>query len=144
MKEFVYTFIGHDYYLDSMQKGASFEGDGAVLLVIRPHDYEFKLSGEVLNRSSGKGYRIEITPHAAVRVFDEKGAFLSEIGEGEKSYREFQIQKAEEKIEVLFGHTETVDHYPNCDGEFDRYSTRWILERGVEFDPEKNLLSFSL
>lgn len=29
-------------------------------------------------------------------------------------------------INVRFPITETIDHYPNCDGEYDRYSTRIV------------------
>lgn len=141
MKEYLYQFDRYDYFLDSMKKGDGFGGEEKVCLILAPYDYELKLSGEILNKASGKGYRAEITKGGAVSLFEEEGTLLCQIGEGEGRYAEFRVEKKEKKILILFGHTETVDHYPNCDGESDRYSIKWIAERGVQFDPETLLLS---
>ena len=140
MKEWKYTFVRYDYFLDSMKKGASFDGEDAVCLLLLPYDYEMKLSDEVLNQSSCKGYRLKITNRGGVSISDWESKPLCEVSEGERTFSEFQIEKKGEILFVLFGHTETVDHYPNCDGEFDRYSTDWICDFKVAFDTKAEII----
>ena len=36
------------------------------------------------------------------------------------------------EISVQFGSEQTIDNYPHCDGEHDRWSTKWVAEHEVK------------
>ncbi len=138
MKEFVYRFFRYGYFLDGQKSSAPFGQETAALLVIEPQEYELKISGETLRKASCTGYRIEITNKGAARFCDYQNNLLAELAETQKEFREFDFQWSENRLRVCFGHMETVDNYPNCDGEYDRWSTRWVKEYEVALDTATN------
>lgn len=132
MKEFVYSFNGSNYYLDTMKKSAAFGAEEKARLIIEPHDYELNLSGEVLRKSSCGGYKAEITDRGEVYLLDMENNPVAHYDETQKRYREFRVELKQEMLCISFGHTETVDNYPDCDGEYDRWSTRWTTDYEVK------------
>lgn len=128
MKEFVFSYERDGYYLDNMTSSASFGGECEVRLVIKPHDYSISVSDEVLRKSECAGYIIDITNRGGAKFYDTDNSLLAEHPETESVFPEFSVVWKENKLSVCFGHTETVDHYPNCDGEHDRYSEKWITD----------------
>ncbi len=140
MKEYVFTFQRNNYYMSSLENTASFNGETQVRLIIEPHEYELKLSDEVLRSSSCKGYTIEISNKGGVCVFDEEGNLLVKSEETQNDFREFRFEWKQDFLTLRFGHKETVDNYPNCDGESDRWDTRWFTDYEVKFDTVANQL----
>lgn len=51
-----------------------------------------------------------------------KGKAVSE----NRYFSKFYVSVKDGKICVRFPVTETIDHYPNCDGEYDRYTERIV------------------
>ncbi len=52
-------------------------------------------------------------------------------------FLEFDCMAEGGKITVSFPVLEVVDHYPNCDGEYDRYSYKRVNNIIIEFDTNK-------
>lgn len=134
MKTYTFTFQRYSYFLSSGSDKAVFGGDTQVLLALEPAEYELKLSGEVLKKVSCPGYKIHITDRGGAQFLDQQEKPLAVFPETEKTFREFKLSWSDEAVQVIFGHTEEVDNYPNCDGEHDRYSTRWVAERTVSLN----------
>lgn len=128
MKEYIFKFCRYSYFMQEDQTGAVFGEDRQVRLILEPVEYELQMSGAVLNKVSCKGYIIDITNTGAVRFCDYAGALLAEKAAVDKEFKEFRLQWKDSAPAVSFGYQETVDNYPNCDGEYDRWSTRWAEE----------------
>ncbi len=126
MKEFVYSFYRYGYFLENSKSNAAFDDEKTVKLIIKPTEYELKISDEVLKKASCKGYIIEITNKGAVRFCDVDNTLIAELNGADTEFKEFNFEWFEDKLRVCFGQTETVDNYPNCDGEYDRWSTTWV------------------
>lgn len=133
MKEYIYSFKGGNYYPDTADSPAVFGEEERVRLIIEPCEYEIKLSGEILNKFSCKGYKAEISDKGAVNLYDYGNKLIASFDETGEKYREFRFEMKDGAFVISFGHTETVDNYPNCDGEYDRWSTRWIAEHKIKF-----------
>ncbi len=57
----------------------------------------------------------------------EGDEIFKDKAEGKKRYfSSIYVSVKDSKICVRFPITETIDHYPNCDGEYDRYSERIV------------------
>lgn len=138
MKTYTYTFQRYGYFLSSGSDKAAFGADSQVILTLEPADYELKVSGEILRKASCPGYKICISNRGGAQFLDWQEKPLAVCPETEKTFREFKLFWSEEKVQVVFGHTEEVDNYPNCDGEHDRYSTRWVAERTVSLNTASN------
>ena len=129
MKEFVYKFYRYGYFLEDASSTAPFGEEKQLCLVIEPQEYELKLSGEVLRKASCPGYRIQITDCGAVRFCDYQNNLLAELEGTERQYPEFGFEWTSDALKVSFGHVETEDRYPDCDGESDRWRKVRIIER---------------
>ncbi len=140
MKEYTYSFQHDNYYLSSLKKTESFGNEANVKLIIAPHEYEIKISDEVLKSSSCRGYIIEISSKGAASYFDNDGLLICKSEETQNDFREFGVEWKQGILILRFGHTETVDNYPNCDGEYDRWDTRWVAEYEIKIDTTTNLL----
>lgn len=77
-----------------------FENEGVVLTADRAGNYTFaKADGTVIKNGKAESDRCFMFIYCSVK---------------------------DNVINVRFPVTETVDHYPNCDGEYDRYSTKIV------------------
>lgn len=136
MKEIVYTFDRRGCYLPDRK--AIFAEETHLRLVVKPHTFEMKLSDEVIRSSSCPGYVIEASRAGEVRFFDEDGTLLASVPESPKEYAQIELSWQQDVLSLQFGCTETVDNYPNCDGESDRWSTEWITQRTVTLNLQEN------
>lgn len=107
-------------------------------LILQPHDFEIKVSGETLNKSSSKGYIVEISKKGAAHFYDYNQAPIDVLEGPDKTFAEFKVDWSKDSLKISFGHTETVDNYPHCDGEHDRWSTKWADEYTVVLDIGSN------
>lgn len=128
MKEVVYKYsnLGRYYTEDT----TAFDEEREMKFLVEPHDFGISIGGETLRKSSFEGCVILLSDEGEVSFFVNS----REIGKAEKGegrYEEAIFLWNKESIEVQFGMTATVDNYPNCDGEFDRYTTQWLARRTV-------------
>ena len=133
MKEYVFTYQYNGYYLENGGSTVTFGEDACVCLVVMPHQYEVEVGGRVVRSSSCDAYRIEVTPFGGVCFYDGDGKEVASFEEDDFAYPQCQLRFTPETLGVAFGHTETVDNYPHCDGEHDRWDTRWVGETDKSF-----------
>lgn len=132
MKEFTYRFQRDGYYLDSMGNQGDFAGQAQVRLLVEPCQYEMSIGGQVLTAVSCSGYKIDITNRGGAQFYDLQGRLLAEIPQTETEYAGFRLTWSKTALTVCFGQIETVDHYPNCDGESDRWEEKWVTYHKAE------------
>lgn len=105
--------MNYDYILDSIlnlnEVKFDFEGDKMSVL--------FENEGVVLTADKDGNYAIESKDGTAVS---------SGKAQSDRRFMFIYCSIKDNAISVRFPVTETVDHYPNCDGEYDRYSTKII------------------
>ena len=53
---------------------------------------------------------------------------------GREVYEELCCQVEKEKLTLLFPIYRWIDHYPNCDGENDRWESRRVGDHSIIFD----------
>lgn len=132
MKEVIYTFDNRGCYLPD--KKAVFEADTHMRLIINPHEFELKISDDVLRKSSCDGYVIEVSRKGEVCFYDNERNLLDTVTETQKEFVQVEFLWKQNQLCLNFGHTATVDYYPDCDGEYDRWGTEWISEYEIIFD----------
>ena len=135
MKELVYVFYGRGGYLSTAK--TVFDGETQMRFLIKPHTYEMKLSDEVIRSSSCEEYRITVSNKGAVCFHDREDNVLAEVEETQTAFAEARFQWRQDLLTVNFGHMETVDNYPNCDGEYDRWDEVWRTERSVAYQTKE-------
>ena len=106
MREIIYKYNHLGSY--QTEQDTNFAGDAELQLTVEPHNFSITVGDEVLRQTSFDGCRIVVSHNAAV-----------------------QMTWQQDVIAVQFGRTETIDYYPNCDGEYDRWGKEWIVERTV-------------
>ena len=126
MKEYVFTYQYDGYYLENGGNTVTFGEDDRVCLVVTPHQYEIQVGDRVVRSSSCDAYRIEVNHFGGACFYDSDGKTVASFEEEESTYPQCQLRFTSETLGVAFGHTETVDNYPHCDGEHDRWDTRWV------------------
>ncbi len=136
MKEIVFTFSNHGCYLPNGP--ISFDTENHLKLVIQPHDFELKLSGDILRNSSCKGYIIEVSCKGQVCFYDYDNNLLATAINTERDFSQIKFTWKQDKLHLSFGKEITVDNYPNCDGESDRWSTRWNSDYEVILNTATN------
>lgn len=106
-----------DYIFDSSIRTCEAEVD---------FDYENMIPAKVLFEKEN----ITLTADAmgnAVFTDSEGNEIYNGKAEGENRYfSKIFVSVTNGKICVRFPVTETIDHYPNCDGEYDRYTERIV------------------
>lgn len=138
MKEIVFTFDNRGGYVPNAP--IAFETETALRLIVKPHEFELKLSGEVLRRSSCSGYILDVSQNGAVRVYDYENNLLAAAEATSADYAQVTFSWSETCLSLSFGRVETVDYYPNCDGEHDRWGTEWVSQYDLRFDPATNTI----
>lgn len=136
MKEVVYTFDNRGCYLPDEK--AVFETETHMRLIIKPHDFELKVSDEVLRKSCCDGYVIEVSRKGEVRFYDNDRNLLDAVDETQKEFAQVEFSWKQNQLCLNFGYMATVDYYPDCDGEYDRWGTEWISEYKIVYDTVNN------
>lgn len=132
MTEIIYTFNNRGVYLPD--KKAKFGGESRLRLIVKPHTFELKLSGEVIRSSSCPGYTIEVTRRGGVQFFSAQGELITSVDESDREYPQIELKWSQDEIQLCFGSIETVDYYPNCDGESDRWGEEWVTQREIKLE----------
>ena len=107
-------------------------------LMIKPHDFEFEVSGEVLRRSDCCGYTMVVSRKGEVCFYDTDFNLLAKAEESHCEYKEVAFKWSQNCLSLSFGQRQTVDYYPNCDGEYDRWGTEWVSQRTVTLNLKNN------
>ena len=136
MKEIIYSFDNRGCYLPD--KLETFSDDNVLKLIVKPHEFELKISDEVLRSSVCKGYFIEISNKGKVSFYDYENNLIATVDETQTEYSQFRFSWKQNLLCLNFGHVDTVDYYPNCDGEHDRWGTEWISEYEVRLNTLTN------
>ena len=126
MKEIRYTYNTLGTYVT--EGDTRFGEDTHLTLVVEPHDFSLKLGGETLRATSCEGYRIVVSCHGETAFCAYDGTPIATTPATDGTYDGVRLCWTPAALTVEFGHTEEVDNYPNCDGESDRWSTRWVTE----------------
>ncbi|MBQ4037023.1 MAG: hypothetical protein IJC84_02740 [Clostridia bacterium] len=120
-------------------------GDEKILkLIVEPHEFSLKLGDDTLRSSSCRGYVILASSNGEVNFQDLDGNELVWIPERDQSYRSVRLLWQEGRLLLQFGSYQTVDLYPHCDGESDRWETRWVSGRELSLDPETDSVTLVL
>lgn len=137
MKEIVYTFDNRGCYLPD--KTETFEKETLLRLVIKPHKFELRVSDEVLRSSSCEGYVIEASCKGGVSFYDKDNKLLAMAEDNQsEEFAQIKFSWKQEQLSVEFGCKVTVDYYPNCDGESDRWGEEWVTKRAVLLNLKTN------
>ena len=127
-----YSTLGKYYTEDS----GVFQTDDRLQIVVEPHDFSIAIGNEILRKNSSQGYRIAVSRQGEVILRDWEGNELCSVSGQNQNFTEVRFHWRQSDISVQFGKTVTVDNYPNCDGEHDRWSEEWQVEYEVKFDEE--------
>ncbi len=136
MKEVLYKYNNSGAYFTESE--TVFGNDTEMKLIIEPHKFSISVGGDVLRNTSFDGCTIIVSNSGEVVFYDNDNNILGKTDGCDELYKEVKFVWEQDCISVLFGQTETVDYYPNCDGEYDRYGKEWITNRLVTFDYKKN------
>jgi len=138
MRQILYKFCTGGMYVT--EDDTVFGSDTQLKLVVEPHDFSLALGGEVLRSSSCGGYEIEVTREGAAAFYAADGTPLARTEKGEGSYQQVRLVWNPAYLQVQFGQIQTVDYYPHCDGEYDRWGKEWVSQRTVTLNLTDNSL----
>lgn len=138
MRQILYKFHNSGMYVT--EDDTAFGRDAQLKLVVEPHDFSLTLGGEVLRSSSCGGYEIEVTREGAAAFYAADRTLVARTEKDEGSYWQVRLVWKQAYLQVQFGQIQTVDYYPNCDGEHDRWGTEWVTERSVTLNLMDNSL----
>lgn len=113
------------------QDSTLFGEDTCLRLTVEPHDFSLTLGGDTLRSTAFPGCVAVVSNAGAVTFYDASGAVIAAVDGGDATYPEVRFSWKEDKGAIQFGELEVIDHYPNCDGEHDRWSERWAARRTV-------------
>ena len=131
MKEIKVTYDRRGVYVPNTP--ILFGAEDVLELVVEEHAFELNLSGEVLREAACPGYRFAVGSDGSVCASDAREMLLAKTDGDGRSFSAVCISGGTGGFVFSFGQTVTVDHYPNCDGESDRYSTTFETQRKVHF-----------
>lgn len=129
MKEVLYKYNNSGAYFAESE--TDFGSDTEMKLIIEPHEFSISVGGDVLRSTSFEGCTIIVSNNGKVVFYDNDNDILGNADGCNELYKEVRFVWEQDCISVLFGQTETVDYYPNCDGEYDRYGKEWVTKRLV-------------
>lgn len=136
MKEIIYTFDNRGCYISD--KTAMFEAQSHIRLIIKPHEFELKISDEIIRSSSCKGYIVDVSYKGEVCFYDFEKNLLAKASETQMEFAEVRCSWKSDLLSLEFGRVETVDYYPNCDGEYDRWGKEWVAQYSVTLETKNN------
>ncbi|MBQ8000828.1 MAG: hypothetical protein IJ298_06350 [Ruminococcus sp.] len=129
MREILYKYNTLGAY--TTEDSTAFAGESELKLIVEPHDFSIKIGNEILRKTSFEGCTIIVSNEGEVVIYDTDDSIALHTEKTEKCFKEIRFIWEEDSIRVQFGHTHYVDHYPNCDGEHDRWSETWVSEYEV-------------
>ena len=119
-----------------------FNEEAKLCLVLKPGlIYRYRSSAGVLKEVICDGYRIEVSSNGQVCFHDYDGRLLACAEGTAGTFEAFCFNWADGLPSVELGAREEVDYYPNCDGEYDRWGSRWFCQRRVILNPLDNAIA---
>ena len=139
MREIVYSFstLGAYHTTDN----TSFADDSKLRIIVEPHDFSISIGGEELRRSSFAGVSCVVSYDGEAVFYDIEESVIGRAEKTVKTYNRVRVEWKNGCISVQFGHVESVDYYPNCDGEHDRWGEKWITEHTVTLSVPDNTVT---
>lgn len=129
MREIRYQF--HTLGAYQTEDDTSFAHDEQVKVIVEPHDFSIAIGKEVLRSSSCAGCTAVVSCEGEVVFYDTDDHVIGRADKDENRYEKFFLKWEQDLITIEFGCTVTVDYYPNCDGEYDRWGKEWQTQRKV-------------
>ncbi len=136
MREIIYKFSTGGLYVT--EQDTAFGNDPRLKIIVEPHEFSLKIGNDTLRNTAFCGCTAVVSNEGEAVFYDGDG---NVIGNAEKCDRLFDrvvLDWKQDYVALLFGHVSTVDHYPNCDGEHDRWGTEWVTERTVMLNAKLN------
>lgn len=137
MREITYKYSTSGIYLT--EDSTLFGEDTALKLIVEPHSFSLTLSGEALRKTSFEGCTVEVENNGGA-VFYVNGRAIAAAEKDDSTFNEVRLKWKQGRVAIEFGQIETVDNYPNCDGEHDRWSEKWVAYRTVALSLDDNSL----
>ncbi len=136
MREIVYKYETRGMY--TTDSDTSFNADKELKLIAKPHNFSMKIGEEVLRSTSFGGIVAVVSNDGAVVFYDNDNCEIAKVEKGDSVYKKVELKWNEEFVAIEFGSVVTVDYYPNCDGESDRYGEEWSVQRAVKLNLKDN------
>ncbi len=136
MREIIYKYNSGGSY--QTEQNTSFADDSHVKLMVEPHEFSIAVGGEVLRSTSFSGCTAVVSREGEVVFYDHENNIIGREGESGGCYKEVRLIWKQDVITIQLGHIKVIDHYPNCDGEHDRWSEKWVAQRTVTLDLKSN------
>ncbi len=136
MREILYTFANRGAYVTGQD--TAFGEDTHLKLTVEPHDFSLSLGGETLRQSSFRGGSVIVSDTGEAVFYDAEGRKIARAEGGADSYKKVILIWKQDTLSLEFGCVVTVDNYPNCDGESDRWSEEWVAQRRITLFSGKN------
>ncbi len=115
-----------------------FGSDSHLKLILESHDFSIAVGGETLRKSSCAGYSVLVSSKGGAVFYDSENNEICNIDECDKLFVKVSLKWSQDLITIQFGQFCTIDNYPNCDGESDRWTTEWVVEREIKFNTLTN------
>lgn len=131
-------FYKNNRGLYQTEDDTSFGADSHLKIIIEPHDFSIAIGNEVLRSSSCKGYSVIVSAEGEVVFYDNENTVLGTADKSENCYEEVLLNWEQDLISIRLGYTATVDYYPDCDGEYDRWGKEWVTKRSVTLNLKNN------
>ncbi len=136
MRQVVYKYNSLGVY--QTEDRCTFGRDEWLELVVEPHSFSLAIGGDILRKTSLAGYTVEVSCRGETIFYDEEHRVIGRADKTEHCYEAVLFRWTVGRLCVQFGYTDTVDYYPYCDGESDRWGEEWIVEREVIWDIDAN------
>lgn len=136
MREIVYEFAERGMYVT--EQNTAFLDDKELKIIVKPHSFSLSVGGDNLRKSSCEGCEIIVSKEGEVSFLDNSGKAIASVSKSDNEFSEVRLDWKQNYLTVLFGKEQTVDNYPNCDGESDRYSVKWVTDRAVTLNQLDN------
>lgn len=131
MREIVYYFHRRGCY--QTDSNTCFGDDTELKLIIREHSFSLAVGGETLRTSSCKGYQISVLHTGEAAFYDSNNRLLARADGQDRTFSEVRFLWEQDLLTLQLGQMVTVDNYPDCDGEYDRWEEKWKPEYEVRF-----------
>ncbi len=136
MKEIIYKYNNRGLY--QTEQDTSFNEYTYIKITVEPHQFSMAIGNEVLRSTSFDGCIAIVSCEGEVTFYDNKNNIIAKTDKSERCFEKVNLKWETNMISIQFGHISTVDYYPNCDGEFDRWGQEWVTEREVTLNFKNN------
>ena len=136
MKEIVYKYSTLGAY--TTEDDSAFGQESHMKIVVEPHDFSLAVGGETLRNTSCSGYAAIVSRTGEAVFYDTENKVIGRADADQGDYKKAILVWTPDALSIRFGYIDTVDYYPNCDGEHDRWGTEWVTERSVTLNLTDN------